>query len=140
MSGSSPRDLPPEARELLVATAELMERQAPGAITEAMAIEASGTDAAVLSAHFGDVAHDPELRDLLATEQRRLTDTLVELVAGGQGRGWVSRDVDPYAMAVLVQAYTLGRVVDDVTGQQMDPAAWTAVVSRIVDHVIIASD
>lgn len=89
---------------------------------------------------FGAVAHDEELRALLAAEQRRLTDSLLELVAGGQGRGWVSRDVDPYTIAVLVQAYTLGRAVDDVTGQQMDPDAWIATIMQIVDRVIMAPE
>lgn len=203
---ASPRDLHPAARELLVATAELLEHHAPTSISAAMALEAAGAGPEVLDEHFGDVehlvrraqvlrfsryvdesiatitmvlhesksrdelrqwlhrisastqdaaranrrleraaifgavAHDPELRELLAAEQRRLTDSLVDLCAGGQGRGWVSRDVDPYAIAVLVQAYTLGRVVDDVTGQQMDPDAWTALVMLIVDRIIIAAD
>ena len=77
----------------------------------------------------------PRLAARLAGEQARLTDALADLFRLAQSRRWMSRRFDPHAAAVLIQAYTLGRIVDDVVGSPMDPDAWNAIVNQIVDRV-----
>lgn len=72
-------------------------------------------------------------RVALGKEQQRLTDGITELVETGQDRGLVRTDVDPRAIALLIQAYTLGRVVDDVVENKVDPNKWIEVIDRIAD-------
>jgi hypothetical protein len=37
---------------------------------------------------------------------------------------------------VLIQAYTLGKIVDDVVDNQMDALAWNALIGLIVDRTL----
>lgn len=88
---------------------------------------------------FAHSANSPRLRAMLAAEQQRLTDAQAELVADAQGKGWVAPDLDPQAVAVLIQAYTLGRVVDDITPEPVDPAVWVALIGRMIDRTILTA-
>lgn len=90
------------------------------------------------AAAFARAAHSEQFRATLAVEQLRLTHALLDLIAGAQGRGWISKENDPMAVAVMVQAYTLGRVIDDVAAQHVNPDQWVALLVRFIDHVIIA--
>ncbi len=89
------------------------------------------------AAVFARAAHSEQFRATLAAEQLRLTHALLDLIAGAQGRGWISTANDPMAVAVMVQAYTLGRVVDDLAAQHMHPDQWVALIVRFVDRVIM---
>lgn len=75
------------------------------------------------------------LGEALDVEQLRLTDALTDLIAGAQQRGWFNGDFDPRAAAVLIQAYTLGRIVDDITTRPVDPQAWERLIMRIIERV-----
>jgi AcrR family transcriptional regulator len=75
------------------------------------------------------------LAEALDVEQLRLTDALTDLIAGAQQRGWFNGDFDPRAAAVLIQAYTLGRIVDDITTRPVDPVAWERLILRLIERV-----
>lgn len=76
------------------------------------------------------------LRKLLAIEQQRLTDAMTGLVRQGQAKGWISPSVDPQVSAVFFQAYTLGRVIDDLVDQKMDSDAWIALIKTITWSIL----
>lgn len=71
----------------------------------------------------------------LAREQDRLTQAMAALFRQAQARGWLSSAVDPHAGAVLVQAYSLGLVVDDVAADRVNPAAWNALIERLLQRL-----
>lgn len=71
----------------------------------------------------------------LAVEQQRLTDALADLVRESQAKGWFSSDFPPHVVAVFVQAYTLGRVLDEIAENSVDNEQWVA----FIDHVLAAS-
>jgi AcrR family transcriptional regulator len=79
---------------------------------------------------------NPRLAGKLAAEQSRLTQALADLMAAAQSRGWFNNNFDPKAGAVLVQAYTLGRIVDDVSDDPVDPAEWERLINRVVELVL----
>jgi hypothetical protein len=68
---------------------------------------------------------------MLAVEQERLTVTLMDAITVAQEKGWVRADLDPRAIAVFLQAYTLGRTVDDVAENHLYPEAWTALIKVV---------
>jgi uncharacterized Ntn-hydrolase superfamily protein len=70
-------------------------------------------------------------RELLSVEQERLTVTLMDAIHMAQEKGWVRSDVDARAIAVFLQAYTLGRTVDDVAVNHLDPDAWTSLIKVV---------
>jgi len=78
------------------------------------------------------MAHSNErFRALLSVEQERLTNTLVDAVAVAKEKGWVRNDLDSRAIAVFLQAYTLGRAVDDVAVTKVDPEAWNTLIRAV---------
>jgi len=83
---------------------------------------------------------DERMRRMLAEEQARLTDALTDLVQQAQARGLYRQDFDARACAVLIQAYTLGRLVDDIVEEQVDPAAWNDLIMQVIIRVFAASE
>ncbi len=72
------------------------------------------------------------LRKMLAREQERLTTAIEAIVVTSQKKGWVKRSIKPRAAAVLIQAYTLGKIVDDVAETRMPEADWNALIDEVV--------
>ncbi len=83
---------------------------------------------------------NPRLKASLAVEQQRLTDAITDLIREAQERGWMSRNVDPRCAAVLIQAYTLGKIVDDVVTPQMSEAGWNGLINQIIEKVLAAKE
>ena len=81
--------------------------------------------------------HNPRFRKRLAEEQTRLTDALIDLINEARNKGLYAKDFDAHAGAVLVQAYTLGMIVDDFVVNQMDPEAWYDLIDKVVDKVFL---
>jgi AcrR family transcriptional regulator len=77
-------------------------------------------------------AYNPRFAHRLAIELARLTDALTDLIRETQLKGWMNTLFDPRAAAVLIQAYTLGKVVDDVSAEQIDEEAWNSLIIRMV--------
>ncbi|MEN9417270.1 MAG: hypothetical protein RI988_890, partial [Pseudomonadota bacterium] len=81
----------------------------------------------------------PRLRALLAAEQKRLTDAFEALFATARANGWISPDIAPRAAAVLVQAYTIGRIVDDISETPLDDEDWFQMVDLLTERVFGSS-
>ncbi len=75
--------------------------------------------------------HHQRLRKALAAAQQELTDDFTSMLARAQDGGWISPEIDPRALAVFIQAYTFGRLVDDVTDVQMKQEDWQLLTSSI---------
>lgn len=79
----------------------------------------------------------PRFHMALGVEQQRLTDAFTDLFIEAQNKGWMSQSVDARAAAVFVQAYTVGRVVDDIAPDKVDPEAWISLIMDVVDKAIL---
>lgn len=75
---------------------------------------------------------DDEFAQALASEQQRVTDALAEAITIAQERGWVDAQLNPQAIAVFLQAYSLGRSVDDVAERNISNDDWQQVVVRAI--------
>jgi AcrR family transcriptional regulator len=82
---------------------------------------------------LGMANSNQRFRDQLSVEQERLTNTLVDAIEIAQEKGWVRTDLDPRAIAVFLQAYTLGRAVDDVAVTKVDPEAWNKLIRAVTE-------
>ena len=85
---------------------------------------------------LGKAGYSERFRATLGAEQQRLTDALTAIVERAQSRGLVQPDIDPRAVAVFIQAYTLGKAVDDITVNHMDEDAWVDLITRIIRSVL----
>jgi len=80
--------------------------------------------------------NNERFRTALGEVQQRLTDSLTECFATAQARGFLNSDFRPRAGAVLIQAYTLGKIVDDITPDPMDADDWNALISLIARRAL----
>lgn len=75
--------------------------------------------------------HRPSLRRVVERAQRAMTDTYTAALEDLQRRGVVVADVDARAVAVFVQAFTIGRIVGELGGTTTDGfEQWVEVVRR----------
>lgn len=81
---------------------------------------------------IGLAGGNERFRVRLAVEQQRLTDALADLVREAQLKGWFRSEFSPNVVAVFVQAYTLGRVLDEISESPIDNDEWVA----FIDHMV----
>lgn len=81
-----------------------------------------------------------EFRLRLGAEQQRLTNELRDIMASAQSKGWLNPNIDATAGAVMIQAYTLGRLVDDFTPEPMDDTKWIALIDTMGDLLFGKTD
>ena len=55
-----------------------------------------------------------------------------------QARGWLNSGITPAAATILVQAITLGRIVDDVASKKVNEKAWREAYMSVVKRVILS--
>lgn len=80
--------------------------------------------------------HSKKFADALAIEQQRLTDSLADVAREMQERGWIKPEIDVYALATFVQAYSLGLVLNDVTARPISAQQWTAFVATVLGNTL----
>lgn len=80
--------------------------------------------------------HNRRFRAKLAEVQDRLTDSLTDCFAQAQEKGWLNKDFQPRTGAIFIQAYTLGKLVDDVSTNQMDDTDWENLITLIADRTL----
>ena len=87
---------------------------------------------------IGLSVNSPRLLEHLEQEQDRLTAAMADVVREGQEKGWVNKTFDAKTIAVFMQAYTIGRVIDDVASseQHVDSADWNDVVNAAVKSLL----
>ena len=72
----------------------------------------------------------------LEAVQHALNAAFAEAIARAQAKGLITPDHDPLALAVFIQAYTLGRVLGDLDTEPVDPAAWNALIGDVLDALV----
>lgn len=77
-------------------------------------------------------------REALASEQKRLTDAIADMWRELQDRGFFDPDLDPRVGSVFIQAYSLGLIVNDVSSEPIDPDAYVAFISRMLERTFLA--
>lgn len=80
----------------------------------------------------------PEFKALLSIEQNRITEGMTDIVREAQNRGWVKSDLDPRVVATFVQAYSVGRIVDDVADPSVDNENWIYFIKQMVSSSMLA--
>ena len=75
--------------------------------------------------------HSEKMKNALAPTQARLTGAIADLVREMKAKEFVSENLDPASVAVFIQAYSLGLIVNDVSDQPIDLEEWHAMISRM---------
>lgn len=72
------------------------------------------------------------MRVKLGEAQDRLNAKFVSFVDEAKTKGWLASDSDSKAIAVFVQAYQLGAILNDVSLDKLKPELWTDVVEKVI--------
>ena len=70
----------------------------------------------------------------LITIQNTLTQALSRLIEAGQNKRWIEQSFSPRAAATLIQAYSLGRLIGQVEGNELPPSEWNAMINTIIEQ------
>ena len=73
----------------------------------------------------------------LGIEQDRLTTALEDLVSEAKNKGLFREDIDSRLVAVFIQSYTLGKIVDDVVVNPMDPHEWNKFIGIMLENTMV---
>ena len=86
------------------------------------------------------IAHsdkNPRFSSPLKAEQSRINESYTAFFVELQRKGWMGNNVSPETAAVLVQALTLGRVIDDVSEERISQTAWNNAFMKITKEIIL---
>jgi hypothetical protein len=87
---------------------------------------------------IGLSAKYPHLRQRIAREQERLSRTLEALFRQSLEAGWLKADLDIASAVVFIQAYTFGKLIDDIADVKLDPSRWTAFIMLVLETVVLS--
>lgn len=87
---------------------------------------------------LGRSERSDRFRKSLGEIQQRLTDSLTAAIKTAQDKGFVTKSFESRTLAVFIQAYTLGKIVDDITTVAMDDADWQRLITSIASKVLAA--
>jgi hypothetical protein len=73
---------------------------------------------------------------VLALELQMVGDDVIDGPTGSE----LPEQRDARACAVLIQAYTLGKIVDDVVEEPVDPQAWNDLIMQVTTNVFAAPE
>lgn len=78
------------------------------------------------------------MREALGQAQQRATDRIVAIFEKEQrAAGRVDPDLDARAIAVLIQSFSFGRIIDDIVPARMDQEKWLDLIERVYGQVIL---
>jgi AcrR family transcriptional regulator len=79
---------------------------------------------------------NPRMMKKMNIEQDRLNEAIIDIFREARERGWISKEIDIHAGAIFIQAYTLGIVINDVSGKKVEPEAWNELIDMFLEKII----
>lgn len=79
------------------------------------------------------------MRNYLAIEQMRMTNAIADIYREVVERGWGNTSLDPEAVAIMIQAYTMGRILKDLVSDTPDTKQeenWVNLIDGFLDFVM----
>ena len=86
---------------------------------------------------FAEAQNNQRLSDKLIEENDRMTSSIEDLVREVIDRKLFKPGLDPRAIAVFIQAYTMGLVVNDFSKEKVSFENWTNLINKIIAEVFI---
>ncbi|CAN2225990.1 AcrR Transcriptional regulator [Candidatus Nanopelagicaceae bacterium] len=81
---------------------------------------------------IGNSQGHERFQQLLAVEQERLTSGLTDIVREAIEKGFFAKDLNPQVIAIFIQSYTLGKIVDDVVTNPVNSKDWDNFINQMV--------
>jgi len=72
-------------------------------------------------------------------EQKLLNDQMKRVISVGQERGWIPPHFDAHALALFVQGYAFGLILNDVTEERVGAEEMAVVIDSEIANLLIGS-
>ena len=73
----------------------------------------------------------------IGEEQKLLNDQMTQVISIGQERGWIVPYLDAHALAIFVQGYAFGLLLNDVAAEKIVSEDWVAVIEMIMGNALL---
>lgn len=73
----------------------------------------------------------------LGIEQERLTTALEDLIIEAQNKGLFKSELNARVIAVFIQSYTLGKIVDDIVPEPMNAESWNKFILYMLENTLL---
>ena len=81
---------------------------------------------------------NPRMEEKMGRETQRLTDAIADITNEVKNKGLFREDVNSKALATFIQAYTLGKIVNDYNPTGVNEEEWVEFIMKIVDQTFMA--
>ncbi len=81
---------------------------------------------------------NPRMAKQMGRETERLTDAIADVTEEVKNKGLFRADVNAKALATFIQAYTLGKLVNDYNPTGVHESEWNEFIMNIVDQTFMA--
>ena len=81
---------------------------------------------------------NPRMEEQMGRETQRLTDAIADVTNEVKNKGLFRKDVDSKTLATFIQAYSLGKIVNDYNPTGVSEADWVEFIMKIIDHTFMA--
>jgi AcrR family transcriptional regulator len=75
----------------------------------------------------------------IGREQKLLNDQMKRVISVGQERGWIPPHFDADALALFVQGYAFGLILNDVTEERVGAEEMAVVIDSVIANLLIGS-
>ena len=75
----------------------------------------------------------------IGEEQKLLNDQMTQVISVGQERGWIVPYLDAHALAIFVQGYAFGLLLNDVAAEKIVSEDWVAVIDLVIANLLISA-
>jgi AcrR family transcriptional regulator len=80
----------------------------------------------------------PRFQKALGIEQDRLTTALEDLVAEAKNKGLFRKDLDTRVIAIFIQSYTLGKIIDDIVPNPVPQEKWDDFILNMLKVTMVS--
>jgi AcrR family transcriptional regulator len=92
-----------------------------------------------LRAHaMAATATSKELSKAIALKQNDITSEYISVIVEAQEQGWVRPDLDSASLAVFIQAYSFGMIVDDISQNQVNTDSLAHIIESFYENCVYA--
>jgi AcrR family transcriptional regulator len=77
------------------------------------------------------------MRKRLGEIQDQLNHKFIRFIKDAQKSGYVKANLNPLAIAVFIQAYTFGSIIDDIAFEKVDTASWVDLLDQVSRETFI---
>jgi len=86
---------------------------------------------------FAEAQNNERLSEMLVVETERMTSSIEDLVREVIDRELFKPGLNPRAIAIFIQAYTMGLLVNDFTQNKVSFENWSQLINKIIAEVFI---